>query len=301
MRPKFFNSKLEFHVPSRTQKKRNKSSRFISAEIEVTGIRSNKKLIEDTVKKWHGSIVYDGTLPKPDGFEINTAPAAGDLYIKQITDICNKLEKAGASVNGSCGLHVHIDARDFNFADINRLIKIYAAIEPTLFLMVPPHRRNCVYSIKCGDRLENAIKQQQKMSHIQLKEKIVTAVYGSPDSLSYRMDKRGAGHGTGRYYALNLHSWFYRGTIECRLLDGTLDKNEIVDWGVLWANILDFALESSDDAISATIKKEKSYDSLIHIVKDNDELRAFVDARYDINKNKKSATKRETLNWIDFD
>src|SRR6478736_7584404 len=108
MRPKFFNSKLEFHTPGRTQRKLNKSSRFISAEIEVTGIRNNKKLIEETVKKWSGSIVYDGTLPKPDGFEINTAPAAGDLYIKQITDICNKLSRAGAGVNDTCGLHVHI-------------------------------------------------------------------------------------------------------------------------------------------------------------------------------------------------
>lgn len=293
MRPKFFHSKLKFHTPTRTQKKLNASSRFIASEIEVASIKTNKILVESIVRKWNGSIVYDGTLPKPNGFEINTAPAAGDLYIKQITDICDALSKAGATSNNTCGLHVHLDARDYNFCDLRRLIKVYAVIEPTLFLMVPPHRRNCLYSIKCGDKLESAI--INKLSHIQLKEKIVTAVYGSPDSISYRMDKRGAGHGTGRYYALNLHSWFFRGTIECRLFDGTLDKNEIIDWGVLWANVLDFALHSSDDDISAAMKKEKSYDSLIHIVKDNNELRAFIDARYDMYKDKKSAAKKEIL------
>ena len=289
MRPKFFKSKIEFHSPTRSQKKINKSSRFIAAEIEVAGIKDNKKIVENVVRKWNGSIVYDGTLPKPNGFEINTSPAAGDLYVKQISEICDKLAKAGAIVNNTCGLHVHLDARDYNYCDLNRLIKVYAAIEPTLYCMVPPNRRNNAYSIKCGVKLENAIKFSR--SHLELKDAIVTAIYGSPDSVSYRTDKRGAGHGTGRYYALNLHSWFYRGTIECRLFDGTLDKNEIIDWGVLWANILDFAAHSSDDDVSAAMKKDKSYESLVHIVKDNQELRTFIDARYDMYAKKKSTGK----------
>lgn len=276
--PKFFNSKLQFHTPTRSQKRNNKTSRYISAEIEVARLGSNKKLVEDVVKKWGGSIVYDGTLPE-GGFEINTAPAGGDLYVKQVTEICNKLAKAGALISDHCGLHVHLDARDFNYSDIGRLIKVYAAIEPTLFSMVPACRRNSKYSIKCGDKLENAVKANN-LPHIQLKEKIITAIYGEPNSISHRGDKRGAGHGTGRYYALNLHSWLYRGTIECRLFDGTIDKNEIVDWGVLWAKILDFALNSSDDEVSKAMKKENSYDSLTHIIKDDEELRAFTDARF---------------------
>jgi hypothetical protein len=238
----------------------------------------HKRLIEKVVKKWGGNIVYDGTLPE-GGFEINTAPAGGDLYVRQVTDICNNLMKAGGTVSGHCGLHVHLDARDFNYNDIGRLIKVYAAIEPTLFSMVPTSRRTNKYSIKCGEKLEFALKNSN-LSHIQLKESIVRAIYSSPDSISYRTEKRGAGHGTGRYYALNLHSWFYRGTIECRLFDGTIDKNEIIDWGVLWAKILDFSLHSSDDEISKTMSKDNSYNSLIHIVKNDDELRAFIDARY---------------------
>jgi len=289
--PKFFHSKLEFYSPTSAQKKLNKSPRFISAEIEVARITKNKKLVEDIVRKWNGSIVYDGTLPKNSGFEINTAPAGGDLYVKQVNQICDKLAKAGATINNQCGLHVHIDARDYNYNDLARLIKIYAAIEPALFFMVPAARRNSIYSLKCGDALEHAIKAN-KLPHIQLKEKIITAIYGEPDSVSYRKEKRGAGHGTGRYYALNLHSWFYRGTIECRLFEGTLDKNEIIGWGVLWANILDFALHSSDDEVSRAMNKEKSYESLIHIIKDNEELRIFVDARYDMYSKKKAAFKK---------
>lgn len=281
-RPKYFNSKLTFHAPTRKQKKSNKTTRFISAEIEVAGIKNNKKLIEKAVEEWKGSIVYDGTLP-PEGFEINTAPAGGDLYVKQITEICDSLAKAGAKVNGQCGLHVHLDARDFNYCDLHRLIRIYTAIEPALFAMVPGYRSNSIYSIPCADKLENVVNsyrdKNKTLSHIQLKAGIVSAVYGK-NNTSARTIKRGTGYGTGRYYALNLHSWFFRGTIECRLFDGTLDKNEIIDWGVLWANILDFALHSSDDDISTAMNKTKPLESLVNIIKDNDRLKLFINNRF---------------------
>lgn len=291
--PKFFNSRLEFYTPTRAQKKLNKSSRFISAEIEVAGIKNNKKLVEAVVRKWKGSIVYDGTLPR-GGFEINTAPAAGDLYVRQVTDICAELARAGAVINNQCGLHVHVDARDYNYTDLGRLIKVYAAIEPALFLMVPPHRRNSIYSVKCGASLEKAV-CSGKLTHLELKNNVCAVVYGTPNSVSYRKNKRGAGRGTGRYYALNLHSWFYRGTIECRLFDGTIDKNEIIDWGILWANILDFSLHSSDDEVSVSMSKEKSYESLIRIVKNNKRLKTFIDTRYNRYGKPKLITKTRSV------
>lgn len=285
-RPKYFRSKLSFFFPTPSQKKLNKTARFVSAEIEVAGIKEckeNKGFIENIVREWKGNIVFDSTLPQ-GGFEINTAPAGGDLYVRQITEICDVLEKAEAKINEQCGLHVHIDARDYNYNDLHKLVKIYAAIEPTLFAMTPSNRHNSAYAIKCGDKLEKAIKNERS-AHIELKQRVVSAIYGVADSI-YREDKRGAGPGTGRYYALNLHSWFYRGTIECRLLDGTLDKKEIIDWGVLWANILDFALQTSDDELSVVMDKTKSYESLVHIVSKNKELIAFIDKR--LNKFKKS-------------
>src|ERR1041385_3921165 len=81
--PKFFHSKLKFYTPSSSQKRTNKTSRYISAEIEVARLGGHKALIEKVVKKWDGNIVYDGTLPE-GGFEINTAPAGGDLYVRQV-------------------------------------------------------------------------------------------------------------------------------------------------------------------------------------------------------------------------
>ena len=285
--PKFFNSKLTFHEASTRQRRQNKSQRLISAEIEVASVTGDKKAIEKVVRKWNGNIVRDASLPE-SGFEINTAPAGGDIYVKQIRDICGKLAKANARISSRCGLHVHLDARDYNFNDLNRLIKVYAAIEPALFSMVPANRHTSKYCIKCGDKLEQSI--QNSYNHLQLKEKVITAVYNEPNSIAYRDTKRGAGPGTGRYYALNLHSWFYRGTIECRLFDGTVDPDEIINWGVMWAKVLDFSLHSSDDEIARVANKNKSRDTLINIVND-DNLAMFIDYRTKLNGKAKKEKK----------
>lgn len=297
-RPKNFTSQLTFFLPTRSQKKHNKSSRLISAEIEVASISKNKNLVEKTVADWEGSIVHDGTLPAA-GFEINTAPAGGDVYIAQVFDICEALEAAGAKVDKNCGLHVHVDARDFNYNDLYKLTKIYTAIEPTLLAMVPANRHSSEYAIKCGNIFESKIKKSwsnEKLTHLELKDRIVTAIYNTGHS-AFRTNKRGAGLGTGRYYALNLHSWFYRGTIECRLFDGTVNKNEIIEWGILWANILDFAVRMSDDEVSSMMKKDKPYESLISIVKDDKELKSFIDYRYNKHKPKK-VKKTKALGYL---
>src|SRR6266702_5519087 len=125
MKPKMFKSKLKFYRATQKQKKKNKSDRFIAAEIEVSRIShkdyahglklpnvfiASTKNLENVVRKWHGSIVRDGSLPN-SGFEINTSPAAGDVYIKQITEICKALTRVDAKINNDCGLHIHIDAR----------------------------------------------------------------------------------------------------------------------------------------------------------------------------------------------
>jgi hypothetical protein len=274
---KHFNSKLSFHSPTKSQHRLNTSQRFIAAEIEVSRIRAVRKEVEAVVLKWKGSIVHDGSLPF-GGFEINTAPAAGDLYVRQITDICKKLAKAKAEVTAQCGLHVHLDARDYNFYDIRRLVKVYAAIEPALFLMVPPSRRNSRYCARCADVYEEAIKDG-KVPHKEVKESIVLGTYGELDSTEHRRHKYPDDLRRARYNALNIHSWFYRGTIECRLLEGTVDPEEIINWGVLWAKVLDYSLHSGDDEVSK-LSKAKSIDSLNTIVKDNKKLKDYIITRY---------------------
>ncbi len=289
-------TELFFHEPSIKQVSKNKSKRFISAEIEVAGARKNINLINDVVYKWKGNIVQDASLNHTTGFEINTAPAGGDLFLDQINDICGVIKESKGVIDKQCGLHVHIDARDMKYFDIRRLIKYYSIIEPVLFGMVPASRRASKYCIPCGDQYvvnierfgfekkrfsffkkKDAVKKRKTSSSAALKQSIIYSVYGNIPDKSFEK-KRTDKYGTFRYNALNLHSWFFRGTIECRLFPGSVDAIEITNWGMMWACILDYVSKATDKDIEA-LEKHKRYDALLLSVQDRPDIFEFIKNR----------------------
>ena len=269
-----FESPLTFHAAARNERKRNTSSRFISVEIEVANCDSDNR-ISDTVRRWKGSIVEDGSLPDT-GFEINTAPASGDKFVKQIEEICGALSYDAATINTLCGLHVHLDARDFDFYAIRRLIQVYARIEPALFDMASNSRRESHYCKPCGTEYLRAI-EGGVMPYKLLKSKIHGVVYPNADTRRLKSLKRDKWGGE-RYNALNLHSWFYRGTVECRIFNGTVMSEKIVPWGMLWARILDYAWSSSDESIKSELTGD-AHECLQKIASAIPLLVTFVDER----------------------
>lgn len=243
-----------FHKPTLKQHNINPTSRYISAEIECSGIGGYGKLIYDVVRHWGGGTVGDGSLNER-GFEINSSPAGGDLYAQQINEICAAIKLQNGSIDRRCGLHVHVDARDMNYYDIRRLVRVYAAIEDALFSMVSPERLEGVidadgklhqYCQPCGKKYIAAI-EEGRLPYDKIKSDIITSVYSRPSTQDLRYRKRG--NGIPRYNALNLHSWFYRGTIEARMFDGCIEPDPIIRWGIMWAMIADYAVKSSDEQI----------------------------------------------------
>lgn len=282
---KLVKRKLKFYHPKQKELKHNSSSRLIAAEIEVAKLKAKSNALEKMLKKWNCSIVYDGSLPS-SGFEINTAPAGGDIFIKQIKEICGELNNAGAIVNKKCGLHIHLDARDFNYKDIQSLIKVYNTIEPCLFAMVEEHRRRSHYCMPCAEKYMKGIPHHSwystdgKVKHHNVKNNVVDSVYGA-NGLPEKKSK----YNDARYNALNLHSWFYRGTIEYRLLEGTIDPKEIINWGMMWSNILNYALNVKDDTIETkSVNVKQAYKNLLAMMNGNKVLDKFIKTRYKRNK-----------------
>lgn len=231
---------IKFHEPNRRQRKRNPLARYIGVEIEIAKVGGSARAILDVVDEWHGACVSDGSLPD-GGFEIVTAPAGGDLFLDQIEDICRELNAADAEVDKSCGLHVHVDARDLSYYCLTRLIRIYAHVEPVLFRMVPKSRRDNQYCEPCGQRYLTHAKGP--------KASVIQATYGEPAG-RYFPTTRKSKYVQARYAAMNLHSYFLRGTVELRLPNGTTNAAKITSWGVLWASIVEFAARSSDKEVT---------------------------------------------------
>ncbi len=232
-----------FHTSQRNQFKVNSSRRFLACELEFSDA-ADGDAIYDAVSNWQGAIVSDGSLPST-GFELCTAPANGDLFVDQIGEICEALAEQHAQINTDCGFHVHVDARDFRYWDLRKLILLYAKIEDALFAIVPKSRRKNSFCEPCGMRYVNELTGTRAV-----KQKIIQNVYDDASPGPAFKGKRSDKYCGSRYRALNLHSWFYRGTVECRLAAGTRDREKIVPWATLWAAIVDFAYRHSESRIA---------------------------------------------------
>lgn len=246
--------------------RRNPSKRFISAEIEVGQYQDASRINAVTRRRAH-AVVRDNSHvgDYSVAFEVCTAPATGDLFVEHIEELCEAFVDGGARTNPACGLHIHVDARDFGYWDIQRLVRVYAAIEPALFAMVSPDRATNPYCLPCGRGY------LQGFANKGPKEAFAKSCYGiQTKDLRGQRDYK---YHQCRYRALNLHSWFYRGTIESRHRHGTVAAEDIWMWGVLWASILDWANRSSDRVLKAMSSDPREV--LLGIVP-NDTIRRYV-------------------------
>ena len=272
--------KVTFHKAKINEHKHNPSNRFIAVEIEVSSISENTG-IDTAVSKWNGGIVKDGSLPDT-GFEINTAPASGDTFVSQVTEICKALSNSDAKVTTDCGLHVHVDARDLTYYGIRRLATIYSVIERALFQAVSPSRRESRYCEPCGDRYRNNIGKLTDFKRNGFRADVVESVYGGETDIKNRKRDK---YDSARYAALNLHSWYYRGTVECRMFNGTVNADKIIQWGILWALIVDAANTLTDKEIESMINECGSgmvggKEILFKIIGDNVAIKTFLIERW---------------------
>lgn len=251
----------------------NKSTRFAAVEIEVSKIK-NAKEVNMAVGKWACAVVHDRTTGET-GFEINTSPACGDVLPEQLEELCDALVEGKAEVTGDCGLHVHVDCRDYGYQEIQRFVRFYHVIEPVLFAAIHPSRAENEFCHPCGnmyyDRFVRGIKPETKA----LKQALIPIVYGdkalvrrrgsSPSLPSFeriKQDHYGRinpdERNMARYSAINLHSYFLRGTIEFRMHHAAIDFIEVYGWARILVNLMDRIVSLPENKVTEilTIKYE---------------------------------------------
>lgn len=125
------------------------------------------------------------------------------------------LRQAGAKINSSCGLHVHVDGANHNRQSLKNLMSIMYAKEDILFkaLQVQESR----VQRWCQRVRVPVLEQTRRLSSEETTDltQLENIWYGGySESHIHYSDTR--------YHALNLHSMFYRGTVEFRMFNSTL-------------------------------------------------------------------------------
>lgn len=136
----------------------------------------------------------------------------------KLQEVVRTLRRAGAIVNESCGMHVHVDVSRHTPQSLKNALSIMYSKEDILFKALKVN--------------ENRVERWCKKVREPMLEKIRKLPTGTTmDSL--KQEWYGGGDGSyehynwTRYYALNLHSVFYRGTLEWRCFESTLHAGKV--------------------------------------------------------------------------
>lgn len=126
--------------------------------------------------------------------------------IETIQELIRKLRSAGAKVNSSCGIHIHIDASPHDVKTLRNIVNIMAAKEDLLYksLKVDVHREH--YCAKADTRFLDELNAKRPTSM----DTLESIWYNGRSGRNYHYDE-------SRYHGLNLHSVFSKGTIDYSL------------------------------------------------------------------------------------
>ena len=204
---------------------RNKFSRAVGIELEA--INEDREAMDygyyesnwEFRNNWR--VVHDGSIDSGEGVGrefITKGGLSGDELYQSIDNVTTGLKDYGWSVNRSCGMHIHIDARDLRWREIKYILAVSKLCEQIMFKMLPTSRRNGRWCKRIPLTMENILS-------ICDDQEFIETWYGAFDTYpSY--DK----YNDARYCGVNMHSRIIHGSIEFRHHSGTLDSEKIVNW-----------------------------------------------------------------------
>ena len=154
----------------------------------------------------HWKAVSDASVG--DGFEIVSPILSGVEGLEAVKAVAAALVAAGATVDRSCGLHVHVNARDLSSKSFANVARRYARFESEIDALHPRSRRNNSYCQSVNDIVDDITRLEA-------------------NGYSTRELSQNIG---SRYYKVNLVSFLRHGTVEFRQHAGTVDGTKMVNW-----------------------------------------------------------------------
>lgn len=167
----------------------------VSYEGYTHQVMSSWKIVTD------GSVTGTGT-GRGTGLELVSPILKGEEGLVQLEKALNALDAAGAKVNTTCGLHVHIDTNGMDSTQRKNFFNSYVRNQDLMDRLVSRSRRNNSYA--------------NRYNSVQVETYADAAATG-----------RG---GNGRYFTVNTCSLPKYGTLEFRQHQGTLNGKKAVAW-----------------------------------------------------------------------
>lgn len=171
-------------------------------------------------RKWKA--MSDSSIRTVGGSANSTEVVTPILRYEDMDDLQNiirALRDAGAVVNNSCGIHVHIGANYHNAYTLTRLCNLMLKRQDLINDALDNWSRSR-WCAKLKPELVDAMRKCEKTT-----SSFADVWYGS---LNDGGDwNRSTHYNHTRYHGVNLHAYYTKGTVEFRLFNGTLHAGKI--------------------------------------------------------------------------
>lgn len=203
--------------------------RPFAVELEV--IDPDRKLWQELSNQvWK---LEDDRSLSEGGVEYIGGPFAGQQAIDQITAWSTNAKKM-VTVDVTCGFHLHFDCTRESESTIEKFVRFCVQIQNSVADLVSPSRQRQFKNLDDDEECRNYCVELPPYPENLSLENYVYNVCG--DGIISKNSK----YSIARYRWLNIHSYFYRGTLEIRLHQGTYNSEKILAWVELWLKLFEY-------------------------------------------------------------
>lgn len=178
----------------------------ILSNARNNGITINSESYNHNDVTTHYKLVADGSLRggRCEGVEC-VSPITPTSDLITLEKVCKSLEQSGATINRTCGLHVHVNASSLSFEGYKNVFYNYSAMQNVINTFMPASRRCAYYA------------QPLSNSHFTNIE-----ASSNHNEIACRIGNR--------YLVVNPMSYTRHKTIEFRQHSGTIEFEKIHMW-----------------------------------------------------------------------
>ena len=188
----------------------------LASELRAAGIDVAVEGYNHTTRN-HWKLVTDASLTGNNTFELVSPVLEGEAGLKELEKVCWVLEFCDVKVNDSCGLHIHMDAADFDLQTWKNLALSYKHLERVIDSFMPQSRRQNYYCKGLSSISAADIQAAQSIHDLQ------------------------AAFGNNRYRKVNLEAYARHRTVEFRQHSGTTNFTKMENWIRFLNGLITFA------------------------------------------------------------
>ena len=196
----------------------------LARELTAAGINVQVEGYNHTDHTDHWKLVTDSSLSGNNTFELVSPILHGEQGLEELEKVCWVLDLCNAKVNDTCGLHVHMDAAEFDLTTWKNLILTYKRLEGVIDNFMPHSRRNNRYCKALTAITENSIKHARNIGDLR------------------------AAFFHNRYHKVNLEAYARHRTVEFRQHGGSTNFTKMSAWIHFLAKMITFAKQGQVNA-----------------------------------------------------